>query len=110
MTTTPGLGALSLACVRTAGSSANRAWPHDTYGHSKRLFAAPWNGSLCYHTGPAAADTLAGHQVTLLDLLRLLRQRRRTDPAAQTFVTEKLKTAASNVMQVRGPYPCPCAK
>ncbi|PNH11671.1 hypothetical protein TSOC_001454 [Tetrabaena socialis] len=43
---------------------------------------------------------LAGHQVTLLDLLRLLRQRRRTDATAQTFVAEQLRLAASNVMQV----------
>ncbi|GLC37119.1 hypothetical protein PLESTB_000981900 [Pleodorina starrii] len=41
-----------------------------------------------------------GHQVTLLDLLRLLRQRRRTDPAANAFVTEQLRLASSNVMQV----------
>ncbi|GIL84202.1 hypothetical protein Vretifemale_12891, partial [Volvox reticuliferus] len=41
-----------------------------------------------------------GHQVSLLDLLRLLRQRRRTDPAALTFVSEQLKLAASNAKQV----------
>ncbi|KAG2424046.1 hypothetical protein HXX76_014867 [Chlamydomonas incerta] len=40
------------------------------------------------------------HQVTLLDILRMLRQRRRTDPAAQTFVTEKLRLAASSAAQV----------
>ncbi|GLI66233.1 hypothetical protein VaNZ11_009972, partial [Volvox africanus] len=41
-----------------------------------------------------------GHQVSLLDLLRLLRQRRRTDPAALTFVSEQLKLVASNATQV----------
>ncbi|KAG2439788.1 hypothetical protein HYH02_010423 [Chlamydomonas schloesseri] len=40
------------------------------------------------------------HQVTLLDILRMLRQRRRSDPAAQTFVTEKLRLAASSAAQV----------
>lgn len=46
------------------------------------------------------ADGLALHQVSLLDLLRLLRQRRRTDPIAAQFVAEQQRMAAAAVMQV----------
>ena len=45
------------------------------------------------------ADTLPSHQASLLDLLRMLRQRRRADAGAQAFVVDNLKLAASNVMQ-----------
>ncbi|KXZ43779.1 hypothetical protein GPECTOR_81g229 [Gonium pectorale] len=48
--------------------------------------------------GPGSA--LAAHQVSLLDLLRLLRQRRRTDTAAAAFAGEQLRLAASNVTQI----------
>ncbi|KAG2498374.1 hypothetical protein HYH03_003633 [Edaphochlamys debaryana] len=42
---------------------------------------------------------LATHQLSLLDLLRLLRHRRKTDTVAQSFVTEQLRLAGSNVLQ-----------
>ena len=52
---------------------------------------------------PVALGQASGppQQVTLLDLLRLLRQRRRVDPLAQQFVQEQLKAASVVVTQVR---------
>lgn len=47
-------------------------------------------------------------QASLLDLLRLLRQRRKTDPAAGIFVLEQTKVAAVNVMQVWYGVICTC--
>ncbi|KAG1670514.1 hypothetical protein FOA52_015379 [Chlamydomonas sp. UWO 241] len=43
---------------------------------------------------------LGAQQVSLLDLLRLLRQRRKVEPNTQAFIIESLKTASAIVTQV----------
>jgi len=43
---------------------------------------------------------LGPQQLSLLDLLRLLRQRRRTDPTANSFATDQLKAAAAVPTQI----------
>ena len=42
---------------------------------------------------------LGAHQVSLLDLLRLLRQRRKEDEEAQVFVVEQLRRAEAIATQ-----------
>ena len=44
---------------------------------------------------------LGPQQISLLDLLRLLRQRRKTDEEANTFVAQQLKRAEAVATQVR---------
>ncbi|KAF5834736.1 hypothetical protein DUNSADRAFT_8506 [Dunaliella salina] len=59
--------------------------------------------SVCLLNGPADAPAfvaLGPQQLSLLDLLRLLRQRRRTDPAANSFATDQLKAAAAVPTQI----------
>jgi hypothetical protein len=47
---------------------------------------------------------LSPQQLPLLDIMRLLRQRRKTEPGAQAFVTDQLKAASAVLTQVCSEY------
>jgi hypothetical protein len=57
--------------------------------------------SCCSHADGSVYVELSPQQLPLLDIMRLLRQRRKVEAGAHLFVTDQLKAASAVLTQVR---------